>query len=301
MSKIIPFSALIPTKELVDVTSAPPYDVIDTKAARKIAEGKPSSILHITRPEIDLDRAVDVYDDEVFSLAENNLKKFQSEGWLIRDKPSLYAYRLTRGDHTQLGLVCAAAVDDLDNGTIRKHEKTRENKEDERTQLAMELKTHLEPVLYVHRRSEQISKLMNDAAQGEPLFDITDGEGVRHTMWRITHTDKIVNAFASLKDLYIADGHHRSAAASRVRRKFRDENRNHSGDEAYNFFPVVIFPEDEVRVYRYDWDGPTDERPLADFTMSDIMDISDRNEVMPPKSTWFAPKLASGLFIYTFY
>ncbi len=300
MSKIIPFPALLPIPELAGITSAPPYDVIDTATARELAVGKRESILHITRPEIDLEREMDVYDDEVFDLAKNNLKKFQDEGWLIRDKPSLYAYRLTRGDHTQTGIVCAASVDELDDGSIRKHEKTRENKEDERTLLAMKLKAHLEPVLYVHRKSERISELMDGATQGNPLFDITDSDGVRHEMWRIDKADEIVSAFAALKDLYIADGHHRSAAASRVRKKFRDENPGHTGDKAYNFFPVVIFPEDEVCVYRYDWDGPNDERPLADFTMSDIMEISDRDEIMPPKSTWFAPKLASGLFVYTF-
>jgi len=243
---------------------------------------------------------VDIYDDEIFDLAKNNLKKFQDEGWLIRDKPSLYAYRLTRGDHTQTGIVCGASVDELDDGSIRKHEKTRENKEDERTLLAMKLKAHLEPVLYVHRKSERISALTEEATSGGPIFDITDTEGIRHTMWRIEKTEDLVKNFAELTDLYIADGHHRSAAASRVRKKFRNGNPDHTGDEAYNFFPVAIFPENEVRVYKYDWDGPNDERPLADFTMSDIMKISDRDEIMPPKSTWFAPKLASGLFVYTF-
>jgi len=300
MSKIIPFPALLPRRDLAGAISAPPYDVIDTESARAIASENPYSILRITKPEIELRRNVETYDDEVFETARKNFAHFQSKGWLLRDEPSLYVYRMTSANRTQTGIVCAASVDDFDDGLIKKHEKTRINKEDERTLLAMKLRAHLEPVLYVHRKSEDISNITRKTIMETPIMNISDEEGVRHTLWRVQKPHVLVNAFSKLNALYIADGHHRSAAASRVRKKFQMENSKHDGREAYNFFPVVVFPENEMKIYKYNWDGPKNARPLADFTMSDIMNISDRNEIMPPKSTWFDPKLASGLFIYTF-
>ncbi len=298
MSKIIPFPALLPRADLVDRIMAPPYDIVDTTEARRIAADNPHSFLHLTRPEIDLDHEVNAYDDDVYRTARANRERFEREGWLVRDEPALYAYRATRGGHTQTGFVCGASVAEYENGAIKRHEKTRMQAEDERTQLALSVRAHLEPVLYAHKRNDAIATILEEATRAAPLFDCTCPAGIRHQLWRVPRPDELVAAAAELAALYIADGHHRSAAAARVFRTLREEDPE-TADEAA-FFPAVVFPDDELRVYRYDWEGPAEERPLADVTMADIMAVADRNEVMPPKSTWFAPKLASGFFVYTF-
>ncbi len=300
MSKIIPFPALLPNADCAERVACPPYDVVTTAEARALAKDKPESLLHITRPEIDLDHDVEVYDEETFWTAKANLSRFQMQGWLKRDDPSLYVYRITSGAHAQTGIVAGVSAAEYETGLIRRHEKTRMGKEDERTELALALRAHLEPVLYVHRRSQRIAQLIAREVEAAALIDITDGDGVRHTLWRIKRTDEMVAAFSDISALYIADGHHRSAAGARVREKMRANDPNPSEENASNFFPAVIFPDDEVHVYQYDWDGPPEDRPLAPITMADIIEISDRGEILPPKSTWFAPKLSSGLFVYTF-
>ena len=298
MSKIIPFPALLPKSEVAHLIACPPYDVINSEEARKLTAGNPYSLLHVTRAEVDLPPGVGEYDDRVYEAARQNFINFVKNGWLTRVRESFFVYRLESGAHSQTGLVCGASVDEYDSGLIRQHEKTRKDKEDDRTRLAYTLKAHPEPVIIVYRTDREIKSLLASQAAGEPLYDITDGNGVRHTLWQAKATDDIRDNFSDVSALYIADGHHRSAAASRVGAMIKKESKNHSEDERYNFFPVVIFPDDEVRIYRYDWTGDPLKRPLADVTMADIMDLADRGGIMPPKSTWFAPKLASGLFVY---
>ena len=154
-------------------------------------------------------------------------------------------------------------------------------------------------MILVHRRDEGLAKLIEEEIFEPPIYDVTF-EGVRHTLWRARAADEILEAFGAMEALYIADGHLRSETGFRTYVEIKESDPDHSGDEAYSFFPAVIFPDDEVRVFQYDWDGPPEKRPLADVTMADIMKLSDENGVMPPKSTWFAPKLISGLFVYTF-
>ena len=150
------------------------------------------------------------------------------------------------------------------------------------------------------RENTEVKDLLVRETKETPLYDLIDKSGVRHILWRARSKQEILQAFVEVPSLYIADGHHRSAAASRVRAVKRDENTIHTGTELYNFFPAVIFPHDEVKVYKYDWDGDPNERPLADVTVEDIMKLADEGGIMPPKSTWFEPKLGSGLFVYRF-
>ncbi|MFH1830397.1 MAG: DUF1015 domain-containing protein [Pseudomonadota bacterium] len=300
MSKIIPFAALIPKKEYMDEVICPPYDVIDSAQARVLAEGKPHSLLHITKAEIDLPPNTLEYDDLVYATAAKNLARFIKDNTLIRDSASIYIYRLIMRDHTQTGVVAAVSADEYKKGLIKKHEKTREPKVVDRTRHSLAIGGHAEPVILVHRRMSAISKILEAETKQAPLYDVTDDKEVRHILWRAKAIQDIVAAFANLDALYIADGHHRSESGLRTKEEMQKKNKDHNGDEPYNFFPAVIFADDQVKVFEYNWDGPPDMRPQAKVTMADIMDLSDRNGIMPPKSTWFAPKLASGLFVYTF-
>lgn len=299
MSKIIPFPALIPDAAIVSHVVCPPYDVLTSAQARDLAVGNKYSLLHITKAEIDLPESVPEYDDRVYEKAKENLAIFQKNKWLIRDAASIYAYRTIRGDHIQTGIVCGVSVDDYDAGLIKRHEKTKKDKEDDRYKLALTLNTHAEPVFLAFRSNPEIKKLIAETTKTPPLFEVKDRDAVSHIMWRIPSPEQMVSAFAKLSAIYIADGHHRSNTASRIRAALKEKNPAIKPTDPCNFFPAVVFPEDETRVYRYDWDGEEDKRPVADVTMKDIMDLADKNGIMPPKSTWFAPKLISGLFVYT--
>lgn len=301
MSKVIPFRALLPSADVVQDMISPPYDVVTSEEARSLASGKPASFLHITKAEIDLDPGTDERSEEIYRKAAENLAEFREKGCLVESDPAYYIYRVERGGHVQTGLVAGASVDEYENGSIKKHEKTRENKVEERARYAMALGAHAEPVMLVHRSSEPIKHLINDTeARGKALFDVVDHCGVRHQLWRARNTFALQKAFEGLDALYIADGHHRSECALRVRELMAKDNPDHTGSEAYNYFPVVIFPDDEVRIFQYDWDGSPNQRPLSKYTMEDVMKLSDENGIMPPKSTWFAPKLGSGLYVYLF-
>ncbi|MFH0800515.1 MAG: DUF1015 domain-containing protein [Pseudomonadota bacterium] len=300
MSKIIPFPALLPKASLVHRIACPPYDVITADEARAFVSGNPCSLLRVTRAEVDLPGDIDEHDDRVYARARENYENFKKEGWLLPDQTSFYIYRLEDRGHVQTGLVCGASVDEYDSGKIKQHEKTRKPKEDDRTCFACTIGAHAEPVILVFRSDAATKRLLAEGARGQPLFDVTDKEGVRHVLWRASATDDIRKAFERVAALYVADGHHRSAAASRVRAVERAKNPSYRGDEPCNFFPAVLFPDDEVKIYRYDWAGDPKERPQADVTMADIIALSDQGGIMPPKSTWFAPKLSSGLFVYEF-
>lgn len=300
MSKVIPFPALIPLEAFAAEVLCPPYDVIDSDEARALAQGKPHSLLHVTKPEIDVSPEVDEYDDAVYAKGAENLERFKREGTLVRDEPSFYVYRIVHGDHEQTGIVAGVSAVEYERGLIKKHEKTREPKVVDRTKLARAIRAHAEPVFLVHRRDDGVAEIVKAETAARPLYDITCDDGVRHVLWRVLDTKAVEEAFACMDALYIADGHHRSETGFRTFAEMRGENPEHTGGEPYCFFPAVIVPDDEVRIFQYDWDGPEKERPLAKVTMADVMKLSDENGIMPPKSTWFAPKLISGLFVYTF-
>lgn len=300
MSKIIPFPALLPAKKLASKIVCPPYDVIDRNKARKIAGKNPYSLLHVTKAEIDLPDSVDEYDPRVYERARLNFCEFMEKSWLVHDDASLYIYRMEMDGRVQTGVVCGVSVDEYDSLRIKRHEKTRLAKEDDRTKLSLTLGAHAEPVLLIFRVVGTIKEMILSETKAEPLFEITDAQKIRHTLWRAENCANLQQAFAEVDSFYIADGHHRSATASRVRKIRQSANSEHKGNELYNYFPAVVFPHDEVSVYRYDWSGDPKKRPPADVTIEDIMKLADHGGIMPPKSTWFAPKLSSGLFVYAF-
>lgn len=300
MSKVIPFPALLPDPKLAPKIICPPYDVISSAEAREVVKDNLFSLLHITKAEVDLEPDIAEYDERIYQKALENFIGFQKEGWLVRDQESFYIYRMEMEGHVQTGIVCGVSVDEYDAGLIKRHEKTRKPKEDDRTRFAATIGAHAEPVFLTFQASASIKGLIAAGTKSPPLYDITDKDGVRHVLWRATSAEGIEKAFGCVTSLYVADGHHRSEAASRVRAMMREKNQDHTGLEPYNFFPAVLIPHDQVRVYRYDWDGDPKGRPLADAQIADIMALADRGGIMPPKSTWFAPKLASGFFVYTF-
>jgi len=403
---IRPFRALRPPSERAQAVASVPYDVVNTEEARELAAGNTLSFLHVSRPEIDLPPGTDLYSDAVYRKAVENFEKLIAACPLEKEaEPSLYLYRLIMGQHEQIGVVACCSIDEYDNNIIRKHERTRRDKEDDRTRHMIMLRAQTGPVFLTYRRRPEIDELVSAAITADPLFDLTAEDGIRHTIWRVTDTAALVNNFAGVPLLYIADGHHRAASASRARAELREQSFTHTGKEDYNYFLTVIFPDSQVQILAYNrvvrdlnglskqeflnalkrqftitenanpepaqrgqwsmyldgqWYGlhlapdatlpsgtvgmldvsvlqdrlldpilgikdvRTDKRidfvgglrgtkelerlvnegkatvafSLYPTTVSELLMVSDANEIMPPKSTWFEPKLRDGLLIH---
>lgn len=255
MPLIKPFAALRPTPERAADVAAPPYDVMSAAEARRMVEGRPWSFLHISRPEVDLPEDTDPYSPPVYARARTNLERMLSEGVLVRDPtPGYYVYRLILGAHTQTGLVAAASVAAYDSDRIKRHELTRPVKEDDRVRQIEALDAQTGPVLLACRARADIDALLTRCATGAPELDLTATDGVQHRLWRVADADLIAalsDAFETLDALYVADGHHRCAAASRVAARRRAANPAHTGDEPYNAMLAVIFPHDQMRIMDY--------------------------------------------------
>ena len=407
MAVIRPFRALRPRAERAQLVASVPYDVVNTEEARALANGNPLSFLHVSRPEIDLSPGTDIYSDAVYRKAVENFEKLIATCPLETEaEPSLYLYRLIMGDHEQIGIVACCSIDEYDDGIIRKHERTRRDKEDDRTRHMLMLRAQTGPVFLTYRGWAEIDEQVSAAATAAPLFDLTAADGVRHTIWHLKETDALVKSFESVPLLYIADGHHRAASASRARAELKQQSFGHTGKEDYNYFLTVIFPDSQVRILAYNrtvqdlnglsseefldaigkqftvtenasaeppqrgfwsmyldgkWYGlelspdatlpagtvamldvsilqdrlldpilgvkdiRTDKRvdfigglrgtkelerlvdegkaavafSLYPTTVEELLMVSDANEIMPPKSTWFEPKLRDGLLIHT--
>ena len=407
MAVIRPFRALRPQADRAQQVASVPYDVVNTEEARALANGNPLSFLHVSRPEIDLAPGTDIYSDAVYRKAVENFEKLIAACPLEKEnEPSLYLYRLIMGNHEQIGIVAVCSIDEYDNSTIRKHERTRRDKEDDRTRHMLMLKAQTGPVFLTYRARPEIDEQVSAAVSARPLFDLTAPDGVRHTIWRLTDTDSLVKSFESVPLLYIADGHHRAASASRARAELTEQSFAHTGKEDYNYFLTVIFPDTQVQILAYNrtvhdlnglspeqfldtvreqftltenaspeppargnwsmylggkWYGlqlspattlpsgtvasldvsilqdrlldpilgikdvRTDKRvdfigglrgtkelerlvdegkaavafSLFPTTVGELLMVSDANEIMPPKSTWFEPKLRDGLLIHT--
>ena len=252
MARIHPFRAVRPPQERVAEVSSPPYDVMNTQEARDMAAGNPLSFLHVSRPEIDLPEGTDVHSAEVYDQAARAYRELKTSCPLMQDDaPSVYLYQLQMGDHIQTGIVTAASVDEYDEDLIRKHERTRPDKEDDRTRHLLALQAQTGPVFLTYRADRRIDSLVEGATREQPLYNFTSADGVRHTVWRVTDTAPFVRAFEAVPLLYIADGHHRAASASRARAELRDKNPNHTGDEDYNRFLTVAFPDDQMQILAY--------------------------------------------------
>ena len=252
MAVLKPFNALRPIKEKADKVASVPYDVVDREEALKLAKGNPISFLHVIRPEIDLPEDVDPYSDEVYNKARENFLKLIDEKILIEDgESSVFLYRLQTEDHSQVGIAGCYSVDEYDRGLIKKHEQTRKEKEDDRVKHMLTLRAHTGPVLLAFRTNQKIKDLVKKELEKEPLYDFTADDGVRHTIWKVADKDGLVGAFRELPALYIADGHHRAAGASRVQKEMQKKLGKSTGDEEFNYFLAVSFPDDELKIYAY--------------------------------------------------
>ena len=254
MPKFTAFRGLLPPVELAEKVSAVPYDVVNTQEAAALAAGNPYSFLHVSRPEIDLEPGIDLHDERVYAQARKAFAKLCAEAPLRLDEGRhLYIYRLKMGDHVQTGVVGAASAEDYREGRIKKHEKTRQDKEDDRTRHVMELRSHTGPAFFTYRDTPEIDDFVADRAKAPALFDFTAPDGIRHTLWRLSESDsaKLEKMYEKLPCFYIADGHHRSAAAARTAAECAPGNPNHTGNEDYNFFLAVAFPAGQLAILPY--------------------------------------------------
>ena len=255
MPLIRPFAGLRPAPGRAADVLAPPYDVLNTEEARTRAAGRPWSFLHISKPEIDLPPGTDPHSPAVYAKGKDSFAHQISEGVLVRDpQPCYYLYRLVMGSHTQTGIVAAASVPDYDTNRIRKHEFTRPDKEDDRVRQIDALNAQTGPVFLTYKHNAVIDELVARVTSGAPEVDVTADDGVRHMLWVLREPaalETITQTFDAMKCLYIADGHHRSAAASRVAATRKVANPKHTGNEAYNYFLTVVFPDDQMQILDY--------------------------------------------------
>jgi len=255
MSDIRPFRGYRPPPELVAHVACPPYDVVSSEEARAIASGNPHCFLRVSRPEVDLPLSVDPHSPEVYHAGARTLARFIGEGTLRRDPtPSLYVYQQSVGRHVQAGVVAAASVDEYQRDTIRKHELTREDKEMDRAAHTDILNANTGPVFLTYRAVAAIDDVVRRVRSRPAAFQFLAEDGVEHTLWPVISREEIEalrGLFARVPVLYVADGHHRSAAASRVRDLRRAANPHHTGEEPYNFFLAVLFPHNQLRILDY--------------------------------------------------
>jgi uncharacterized protein (DUF1015 family) len=408
MATLRAFAALRPSPKSAARVSAVPYDVVSSEEARRLAAGNPLSFLRVSRPEIDLPDGSDPHSEEAYRRAAENFETLKRDAPLTAEaEPSLYVYRLRMGDHEQTGVAACCSLDEYDSGVVRKHERTRPEKEDDRTRHMIALSAQTGPVFLTYRDLASARALVEDVKRGAPLYDFEADDGVRHTLWRMPArpAQALTEAFAEVPLLYIADGHHRAASASRARKQLRGASpTGRQATEELDFFLAVLFPASQVRILPYNrvvrdtngrspedllaevrkrfsvteaappspsrrgeiamylagrWYGLSGERrarvvsaadaldvtvlqeevlaPLLgihdvrtdkriDFvggirgvaelerlvdsgsaavafslfpvSLGELMAISDENQIMPPKSTWFEPKLRDGLLIH---
>ncbi|RUA11649.1 MAG: DUF1015 domain-containing protein [Flavobacteriia bacterium] len=257
MAIVKPFKGLRPPKQIIEKVSCLPYDVMNASEAAEMASDKPESLLHITRAEIEFDPDTDPHDEKVYKKAEDNFKKFQEEGILVQDsKDKYYIYAQTMNGKTQYGIVGAASYKDYDDGVILKHELTRPDKEEDRKVLMRKLNANIEPVFFTYRAVPEIDAIVEDiVTNNKPDYDFTSEDGFGHHFWTIEDektNEKIEELFRTkVPRIYVADGHHRTAAAAGIGRERSAANPNHTGHEAYNYFMAVHFPDNQLHIIDY--------------------------------------------------
>ena len=410
MAVIRKFKAIRPTSKMAEAVAALPYDVVNSEEAREMTKDKPYSFLHVDKAEIDLPVGTDIYSPQVYAKAKENLDKLVSDGILVQDnKPMLYVYELTMDGRSQTGLVACTSIDEYLNGIIKKHELTREDKEQDRIRHVDICNANTGPIFLAYRTVDEISAIIENVKKNAPVYDFTAEDGIKHRAWVIDNDEtanKLIELFKAVPNLYIADGHHRNASAAKVGLKRRAEHPDYTGDEEFNYYLAVIFPSDQLKIMDYnrvvkDLNGMTSEEFMNKLTekfdiheadgrakpekqydfgmyldkkwymltakenlrvndavagldvsilqdnvlipilgigdirtdkridfvggirglgelerrvdsgemkvafamyptsIDQLMTIADENKIMPPKSTWFEPKLRSGLFIHS--
>ncbi len=283
MAKVKPFKGVRPPRELVEEVASRPYDVLNSEEARKEAEGNPKSLYHIIKPEIDFEPGFDEHDPAVYDKAVENFRKFQKEGWLVQDpKECYYIYAQTMDGRTQYGFVVGAWVNDYMEGRIKKHELTRRDKEEDRMKHVRCNNANIEPVFFAFPDNEELEAIIRRVTAGKPEYDFVAPDGFGHTFWVIDDDAtiaKITEEFAKIPSLYIADGHHRSAAAALVGAEKAKNNPSHKGDEEYNYFMAVAFPASHLKIIDYN----RVVRDLNGLTPAEFLDRLARNFTVEKK------------------
>lgn len=285
MAKVKPFKGVRPPRELVEQVASRPYDVLNSEEARSEAEGNPMSLYHIIKPEIDFEPGFDEHDPRVYDKAVENFSHFQKEGWLVQDKKeNYYIYAQTMDGRTQYGFVVAAWVPDYMEGRIKKHELTRRDKEEDRMKHVRCNNANIEPVFFAFPDNEPLEEIIREVSARQPEYDFVAPDGFGHTFWVIDDEDmiaKITSEFEKIPAMYIADGHHRSAAAALVGAEKARNNPDHKGDEEYNYFMAVAFPASHLRIIDYN----RVVRDLNGLTPAEFLKRLEENFVVEDKGT----------------
>jgi uncharacterized protein (DUF1015 family) len=316
MSVIKPFRGLRPVQEKASAVASPPYDVLSSEEARQMARDNPISFLRVVKPEIDLDAGVDVHSEVVYEKGYKNLTGMIDKGVMVRDEtPCLYLYeqrmQIAGKTHVQVGLVAGVSVDEYQEGVIKKHEFTRPDKEADRTRHIEHLKANTGPVFLTYRSSTKIDGLVETLCAELPINDFVADDGIGHRFWVVddpSSIENLVDAFQEVPCLYIADGHHRSASASNVRENLKKANPAHRGDEPYNYFLAVIFPDNRMHIMDYnrvvaDLNGKSPESLKKDILKA--FELAPTDAPSPSRATefgmyldgsWYRLKAKSGTF-----
>ncbi|ABR30426.1 hypothetical protein SU69_02865 [Thermosipho melanesiensis] len=289
------FRGLRPRRDMIEKVAAKPYDVVTTEEARKEAQKNPYTFYKVTRPEINFDVEVDTHSDEVILKGKEVLEQFQKEGVMIlEDKPAIYIYREEWQGYLQTGFYATFSTKEYAEGKIKKHELTRKDKEDERARHVKLMRAHTGPVFLMYRSRPEIDNLIMKHTTKEPEYDYTDDSGIHHTLWVVKdekEINEIVDAFKDVEAFYIADGHHRAAAAARAAEELAKENPNHTGNEEYNFFLAVLFPHTQLNILDYnrvvkDLNNNTKEEFLK--KVSEKFEVEETEKFKPSRKHEFA-------------
>lgn len=285
MAKVKPFKGIRPPKELIEKVASRPYDVLNSEEARAEAGDNEMSLYHIIKPEIDFVPGTDEHDDRVYDKAVENFRKFRDNGWLIQDPDEhYYIYAQTMDGRTQYGIVLAANVNDYVNGVIKKHELTRRDKEDDRMRHVKVNNANIEPVFLAFPDNAALQQIIDKVSAGAPEYDFTSDDGFGHHFWVVSDPadEAVITAeFAAMPHLYIADGHHRSAAAARVGLEKAAADASHTGDEEYNFFMAVAFPASHLRIIDYN----RVVRDLNGLTPAELLKALEKDFIVEDKGT----------------
>ncbi len=288
------FEALRPAASAAHKVASLPYDVMDRREARALCRDNSLSMLRVVRAEIDLPDEISPFADEVYQRAVCNFANFIEKEYLIQDKQRcLYIYQLERGSHVQVGIAALCHVEDYANDLIKRHELTRPDKEDDRTRLTSDLSANPGPVFLTYRGRDEIDELVQEIQQTPALYDFRSEDNIRHTVWRVPGGTRIINCFEAVPALYVADGHHRTASAARVGRERRQGNPDHTGNEDYNWFLCVLFPDSQLNILPYNRLILTTEGTDADSIIKRIAASCEVVENSPP-----SPKSPAEIAMY---
>jgi uncharacterized protein (DUF1015 family) len=315
MAVIKAFRGLRPPREIVRELASRPYDVLDSEEARIEADGNQYSLLHIIKPEIDLDPAVDLHSKPVYDKALENFKRFRENGWLMPDPEEyLYIYAQTMNGKRQYGLVACASVEDYEKGIIKKHELTRPDKEEDRRNHVRVTNANMEPVFFTYPAKIEVDRIISDFVKNnEAEYDFTSVDGIGHHFWVIRDKNiisKLIKLFGDIPYVYVADGHHRTAAAAGVGNEKKEANPNHKGDEEYNFFLAVHFPDDQLTIIDYnrvvkDLNGLTKDEFLSKLEKEFTLELKGKEIFKPAKlhefsmyidGNWYALRAKQGTY-----